>query len=81
MYKNYYSLAFNPFDKQQLPEKDCFRSRDFEEMTARLDFLKDTRGIGLFTASDAGLPEAARQEHVARAAQYFKLAERYAARI
>ena len=51
MYKDYYSLAFNPFDKQQLPEKDCFRSRDFEEMTARLDFLKDTRGIGLFTAS------------------------------
>lgn len=51
MYKDFYSLAFNPFDKQQLPEKDCFRSRDFEEMTARLDFLKDTRGIGLFTAS------------------------------
>ncbi|MBQ8945923.1 MAG: AAA family ATPase [Lachnospiraceae bacterium] len=51
MFNSYYSLAFNPFDKQQLPEKDCFRSKDFDEMTSRLNFLKDTRGIGLFTAS------------------------------
>ncbi|MBO4904462.1 MAG: AAA family ATPase [Lachnospiraceae bacterium] len=51
MFNDYYSLAFNPFDKQQLPEKYCFRSRDFDEMTSRLNFLKDTRGIGLFTAS------------------------------
>lgn len=51
MYNNPYALTYNPFDKQQLPEKDCFRSKDFLEMTARLDYLKDTRGIGLFTAS------------------------------
>ena len=51
MFNDYYSLTFNPFDKQQLPEKDCFRSKDFDEMTSRLNFLKDTRGIGLFTAS------------------------------
>ena len=51
MYNDYYSLAFNPFDKQQVKEKDCFRSKDFDEMTSRLNFLKDTRGIGLFTAS------------------------------
>ena len=51
MYNDHYALAFNPFDKQQLPEKDCFRSKDFNEMTSRLDYLKDTRGIGLFTAS------------------------------
>ena len=51
MYNDYYSLSFNPFDKQQLPEKDCFRSRDFNEMTSRLNYLRDTRGIGLFTAS------------------------------
>ena len=50
MYNDFYSLAFNPFDKQQLPEKDCFLSNDFREMTSRLNFLKDTRGIGLFTA-------------------------------
>ena len=51
MYNDFYSLAFNPFDKQQLPEKDCFLSGDFKEMSSRLNFLKDTRGIGLFTAS------------------------------
>lgn len=51
MFNSYYALAYNPFDKQQLPERDCFRSKDFREMTSRLDYLKDTRGIGLFTAS------------------------------
>ena len=51
MFNDYYSLAFNPFDKQQLPEKDCFHSKDFNEMTYRLNYLKDTGGIGLFTAS------------------------------
>ena len=40
----------NPFDKQQFSENDCFRSNDFEQMTARLNFLKETRGIGVFTA-------------------------------
>ena len=51
MFNSQYALSYNPFDKQQLPEKDCFRSRDFLEMTSRLNYLKDTRGIGLFTAS------------------------------
>ena len=30
MYNDHYALAFNPFDKQQLPEKDCFRFRGFK---------------------------------------------------
>lgn len=51
MYNDYYCLAFNPFDKQQIKEKDCFISHDFKEMTSRREYLKDTRGIGLFTAS------------------------------
>ena len=51
-----------------------------------LDFYKCYRAyvrgkIGLFTASDPGVPEAARQAQTAAAAQYFRLAERYAARI
>lgn len=46
----YYGLSFNPFDKQMTKEKDCFPSRDMAEMTQRLDYLKDTRGIGVFTA-------------------------------
>jgi type II secretory pathway predicted ATPase ExeA len=48
---SFYGMNANPFDKQQLSEKDCFRSHDFEQMTARLDFLKETRGIGVFTAN------------------------------
>ena len=34
-----------------MKESDRFESQDFKEMTSRLNFLKDTRGIGLFTAS------------------------------
>jgi type II secretory pathway predicted ATPase ExeA len=47
---SYYGLSFNPFDKQSLLEKDSFESRDFKEMVSRLNFLKDSRGIGVFTA-------------------------------
>jgi len=49
MFKSFYGLTFNPFDKS-LPESHAFESRDFKEMLARLDYLKNTRGIGLFTA-------------------------------
>lgn len=48
---SYYGLSFNPFDKQSVKEKDRFLSVDLKEMTARLDYLKDARGIGVFTAS------------------------------
>jgi len=50
MFNAYYGLAFNPFDKQQMKEKDHFISKDFQEMTSRLGYLKDIRGIGVFTA-------------------------------
>ena len=50
MYNSFYGLSFNPFDKQQLKEKDHFVSSDFREMTNRLNYLKDIRGIGVFTA-------------------------------
>lgn len=50
MFRSYYGLSFNPFDKQMAREKDRFLSRDISEMLSRLDYLKDTRGIGLFTA-------------------------------
>jgi general secretion pathway protein A len=50
MFKSYYGLSSNPFDKQFLKEKDAFLSKDHKEMISRLDFLKDTRGIGVFTA-------------------------------
>ncbi len=49
MYNQYYGLTFNPFDKSA-PIKTAFQSRDYIEMQNRLSFLKNTRGIGLFTA-------------------------------
>lgn len=53
MYNSYYRLTFNPFDKQQLKGKKHFISRDFTEMTKLLNYLKDIRGIGVFTVSRA----------------------------
>ena len=50
MFRSYYGLSFNPFDKQMTAEKDRFPSKDLQEMQNRLDYLKDTRGIGVFTA-------------------------------
>lgn len=50
MFKSYYGLALNPFDKHRLNEKDFFQSHDHAEMTNRLHYLKDIRGIGVFTA-------------------------------
>lgn len=50
MYNDFYGLTFNPFAKG-ISEKDSFLSADFKEMTHRLNYLKDIRGIGVFTAS------------------------------
>lgn len=50
MFRAFYGLTCNPFDKQNLKEKDSFLSHDHKEMLARLNYLKDIRGIGVFTA-------------------------------
>jgi type II secretory pathway predicted ATPase ExeA len=44
-----YNLTHNPFDKT-IAAKDAFLSGDHKEMVSRLNFLKDIRGIGVFTA-------------------------------
>lgn len=49
MFKSFYGITMNPFDKS-LPENHAFKSKDYEQMLSRLDYLKNTRGIGLFTA-------------------------------
>lgn len=46
----FYGLHFNPFDKQTVKAQDHFESRDFQEMTARLEHLQQIRGLGVFTA-------------------------------
>lgn len=48
---SYYGLSCNPFSKQTLQVKNSFLSADHKEMLARLNFLKDVNGIGVFTAS------------------------------
>jgi type II secretory pathway predicted ATPase ExeA len=50
MFKGFYGLSKNPFDKQSLSEKDSFASKDHREMTTRLSYLKNIRGIGVFTS-------------------------------
>lgn len=47
---SYYGLSRNPFDKNQCSEKDCFESRDVRQLIPRLNYLKETLGIGVFTA-------------------------------
>lgn len=51
MFKSFYGISHNPFDKQLLKEKDCFESQDHKIMINRLNYLKDVRGIGVFTAA------------------------------
>lgn len=50
MFTDYYGLSYNPFDKQNVKERDAFRSQDHRQMLSRLDYLKNVRGIGVFTA-------------------------------
>ena len=48
---SFYGLSFNPFDKQCLKVADSFESTDHKEMMSRLNYLTETKGIGVFTAS------------------------------
>ena len=49
MFKQFYGMSLNPFEKG-IKEKDAYISKDLKEMISRLDYLNETRGIGLFTA-------------------------------
>lgn len=48
MFKTYWGMEFNPFSKD-IDEKNAFQSLDFKQASARLEHLKTTKGIGLFT--------------------------------
>lgn len=48
-FKIYYGLEFNPFEKGQ-PDITV-STNDYKEALGRLNYLKDVRGIGLFTGS------------------------------
>lgn len=48
----YYGLSYNPFEKEGTAKRqERFESQDSSTMLAMLEYLKDTRGIGVFTAS------------------------------
>ena len=48
MYRAYWGMEFNPFDKE-ISEKQFYHGTDYNEMMKRLEYLKNVRGIGLFT--------------------------------
>lgn len=48
MYKVFWGMEFNPFDKG-ISEKHFYASEDFKQASARLEHLKNIKGIGLFT--------------------------------
>jgi type II secretory pathway predicted ATPase ExeA len=50
MFESFYGFSRNTFDKHNLMESDAFISNDHREMISRLEYLKDKRGIGVFTA-------------------------------
>lgn len=57
MYKSYWAMEFNPFvtSNKNTSNATCFNSIDFKNAIARLDHLKNIKGIGLFTGfSGAG---------------------------
>ena len=50
MFKHFYGMSTNPFEKG-IKEKDAYQSKDLKEMISRLEYLNENRGIGLFTAA------------------------------
>ena len=50
MYKTFYGLSCNPFAKNSLKVTESFESEDQRTMLDRLNYLKDVKGIGVFTA-------------------------------
>ncbi|MCK8824813.1 ExeA family protein [Fuchsiella alkaliacetigena] len=46
MYKSFYSLADNPFAKE-IKTENLFPSGCFKEVSARIDYLKKTKGMGV----------------------------------
>ena len=47
MYTSYYGMSSNPFLKQ-VDTKYAYESNDYNQILYRLNYLKETRGIGLF---------------------------------
>ena len=48
-FKLFYNLSFNPFEKGT--DDICIDTIDYREIQGRLNYLKETKGIGLFTGN------------------------------
>lgn len=48
MFKNYYNLKFNPFEKE-IDVTSIYESNDIKELSARFKYIQNTRGIFLLT--------------------------------
>ena len=46
MFKQFFGLKCNPFTKE-IPSEQIFESQDLAELSSRLNYLQNTRGIGL----------------------------------
>ena len=51
MFKEYYGLTKNPFDKQSLCVKDAFLSNDHKTLISGLSYLIKLRGFGIITSN------------------------------
>ena len=50
MYRAYWNMEYNPFSKE-IDTNKLFKTTDFKEAITRLEFLNNTKGIGLFTGN------------------------------
>lgn len=48
MFKTYYGLTFDPFEKE-VEIKNFYKSHEFNQALSRLEFLKSTKGMGVIT--------------------------------
>ena len=48
MYTSYYGMDCNPFVKE-VKQENSFESKDYKELLYRLNYLKEVKGLGVFT--------------------------------
>jgi len=50
MLNGVYGIEYNPFEPHATSPDKSFKSNDFNQMVSRLNFIKESRGVGVFTA-------------------------------
>lgn len=65
MFKQFFGLKFNPFSKE-IPPEQLFESQDLVEVGSRLNYLQNTRGIGLLVGETGSGKSSALRSYVSR---------------